>query len=41
MPLVLYQGCSIHGDEPSGSNGALALVYYLAAGQGDKIEKTT
>jgi len=39
MPLIIYQGSSIHGNEPSGANGALAAVYYLAAGQGSKIEK--
>ncbi len=39
MPLVIYQGCSIHGNEPSGANGALATMYYLAAGQGSKIDQ--
>lgn len=39
LPIVIYQGCSIHGNEPSGANGALAMVYYLAAAQGDKINK--
>jgi hypothetical protein len=29
--LVVYQGFSIHGNEPSGSNSALLLAYYLAA----------
>ncbi len=38
-PLVLYMGYSIHGDEPSGSNAALLYAYYLAAAQGDKIER--
>lgn len=38
MPVVINQGFSIHGNEPSGSNAALALVYYLAAAQGAKIE---
>lgn len=36
-PLVVYQGFSIHGNEASGSNAALALVYYLAAAQDPKI----
>ncbi|MGB3464468.1 MAG: M14 family metallopeptidase [Cyclobacteriaceae bacterium] len=39
MPLVVYQGFSIHGNEPSGSNAALVLAYYLAAAQGDKIDE--
>lgn len=39
MPLVVYQGFSIHGNESSGSNAALALAYYLAAAQGPKIDQ--
>jgi hypothetical protein len=38
MPIVVYQGFSIHGNEPSGSNAALAVAYYLAAAQGAKID---
>ena len=30
-PIIVYQGFSIHGNEPSGSNAALAVAYYLAA----------
>ncbi len=37
-PIVVYQGFSIHGNESSGSNAALAVAYYLAAAQGPKIE---
>ncbi|NVJ88674.1 MAG: zinc carboxypeptidase [Flavobacteriaceae bacterium] len=33
-PIIVYQGFSIHGNEPSGSNAALAVAYYLAAAQG-------
>jgi hypothetical protein len=36
---VLYQGYSIHGNEPSGSNASLLYVYYLAAAQGTEIEE--
>ena len=39
MPIVVYQGSTIHGNEASGVNGALAVAYYLAAGQGEKIEE--
>ena len=39
MPNVVYMGFSIHGNEASGSNAALAVVYYLAAAQGPEIEK--
>ncbi|WP_299112700.1 M14 family metallopeptidase [uncultured Winogradskyella sp.] len=37
-PIVVYQGFSIHGNEPSGSNAALVTAYYLAAAQGPKID---
>jgi hypothetical protein len=37
MPIVVYQGFSIHGNEASGSNAALILAYYLAAAEGDEI----
>ena len=36
-PIVVYQGFSIHGNEPSGSNASLAAAYYLAAAQGPEI----
>jgi hypothetical protein len=38
MPIVVYQGFSIHGNEPSGSNASLLLAYHLAAAQGPEIE---
>ena len=37
MPIVVYQGFSIHGNEPSGANAGLLAAYYLAAVQGDYI----
>ena len=39
MPIVVYQGFSIHGNEASGSNASLAYAYYLAAAQGPEIEE--
>ena len=39
MPAVLYQGFSIHGNEPSGGNAAPLVAYYLAAGKGKEVEK--
>ncbi|MDT0678345.1 M14 family metallopeptidase [Autumnicola musiva] len=39
MPVIVNQGFSIHGDEPSGANAAMVLAYYLAAAEGPKIEK--
>ncbi len=39
QPIVVYQGFSIHGNEASGSNAALAVAYHLAAAEGAEIEK--
>ena len=39
MPIVVYQGFSIHGNEPSGSNAALAVAYHLAAAQGPEMDE--
>lgn len=38
MPIVVYIGHSIHGNEPSGANASLLTGYYLAAAQGPKID---
>lgn len=38
MPIVVYQGFSIHGNEPSGANSSMVLAYYLAAAQGSEID---
>jgi hypothetical protein len=38
MPAVFYLGCSIHGNEASGSNAGLIVAYHLAAAQGKEIE---
>ncbi len=40
MPIVVYQGFSIHGNEASGANASLAYAYYLAAAQGSEIDAT-
>lgn len=39
MPLVVYQGFSIHGNEPSGASASLLLAYYLASAQSNEIEE--
>ncbi len=39
MPIVVYQGFSIHGNEPSGANGAPLVAYYLAAGQSEEVNR--
>lgn len=39
MPVVVNQGFSVHGNEPSGTNAALILAYYLAAAEGPAIDE--
>ncbi len=39
MPIVVWIGHSIHGNEPSGANAALISAYYLAAAQGKQIDE--
>jgi hypothetical protein len=39
QPLVVYQGFSIHGNEPSGANAGLLLAYHLAASQAPETLK--
>ncbi len=39
LPAVVYQGFSIHGNEPSGANAGLVVAYHLAAAQGPDIEE--
>ena len=37
MPVVIYQGYSIHGNEPSGSNAAILYAYHLAASNNSEL----
>lgn len=37
-PLVIWLGYSVHGDEISGANAALAVAYHLAASQNESIK---
>ena len=39
MPIVVYQGFSIHGNEASGTNAGMAVAYYLAAAEDPKIDE--
>jgi len=39
MPIVVYQGYSVHGNESSGANATPLLAYYLAAAKGEEIEQ--
>ncbi len=38
MPVVVWMGFSVHGNEASGSDAAIAFLYYLAAAEGAPIE---
>ena len=38
MPAVAMMGYSIHGDEASGTEAAMLLLYHLAAGQGPGVQ---
>ncbi len=38
-PLVTWLGYSVHGDEPSGSNAALLVAYYLAASRSGIVDE--
>ncbi len=38
VPMVVYMGYSIHGNEPSGSNASLLVAYHLAAAMGPEID---
>lgn len=37
LPVVVYQGFSIHGNEPSGANAGLLLAYHLAASEAPEV----
>ncbi len=37
LPAVNYMGYSIHGNEPSGSNAAVLMAYYLAAAPDQEV----
>lgn len=39
MPIVMWLGYSVHGNEASGSNASLLTTYYLAAAQGAEIDE--
>lgn len=40
LPIVVYLGYSIHGNESSGTGAAIALTYYLAANDSPELMKT-
>ena len=39
LPIVIWQGYGIHGNESSGSNAALLAAYHYAAAQGQEIDE--
>ena len=39
LPLIVYQGFSIHGNEPSGSNSSILSLYHLAASESKETIK--
>lgn len=39
MPIVMWLGYSVHGNEASGSNASLLTAYYLAAAIGSEIDE--
>lgn len=39
IPVVVWQGFSIHGNEPSGSNASVLAAYYYAAAEGSEINE--
>ncbi len=39
LPVVVNMGYGVHGDEPSASNCAVLIAYYLAAAEGEEIHR--
>ncbi|HAL55606.1 MAG TPA: zinc carboxypeptidase [Bacteroidetes bacterium] len=39
MPVFVWMGYSVHGNEPSGANSSVLVAYHLAAAQGPEIER--
>ncbi|MFO8236003.1 MAG: M14 family zinc carboxypeptidase [Bacteroidales bacterium] len=39
MPLVIYMGYNVHGNEASSAEAAMLMLYHLTAGRGEGIEE--
>lgn len=39
MPVVVWMGYSVHGNESSGSNASVLVAYHLAAARGEAIDR--
>ena len=38
-PVIIYQGYSVHGNEPSGANASMLYAWYLAAAESEELEQ--
>ena len=38
MPVVIYKGYTVHGDEPSGTNASMLLMYHLLASESEETK---
>ncbi len=39
MPLIIWMGYNVHGNEASGSEAAILFLYHLAAGEGPAVDE--
>jgi len=39
QPVIITQGSNVHGNEPSSSEAAILLAYYLVAAQGEEAQR--
>ena len=39
LPIIVYQGFSIHGNEPSGANAGILVAYHLAASESSETKE--
>ena len=39
LPIIVYQGFSIHGNEPSGANAGILAAYHLAASESNETKE--
>lgn len=39
MPIVIWLGYSVHGNEASGANASLLTAYYMAAAEGEEVDE--
>lgn len=39
QPIILHLGYNVHGNEPSGTEAAMLMAYYLTAGQSEEVRR--